>query len=103
MRSEPTDAERRLWERLRRDAFGVKFKRQYAIGGYITDFCCPRHKLIIELDGGQHAEQAEYDNERTAKLQSFGYRIIRFWNSEISENIEGVLETIYNELNKPSP
>jgi len=61
--------------------------------------------LIIERgqDGGQHLEQALYDIERTAKLEKFGYRVLRFWNSEIAENIEGVLEAIYTELNKPSP
>jgi very-short-patch-repair endonuclease len=73
------------------------------VKGYIADFCCPEKKLIIELDGGQHLEQREYDDQRTTHLASFGYKVLRFWNGEISENLDGVLEAIYAELNKPSP
>ena len=60
-------------------------------------------KVVVELNGGQHLEQEHYDSERTAKLESFGYRVVRFWNTEISENLDGVLEAIFNILNKPSP
>ncbi len=104
LRREQTPFEAKLWRRLRGRQFGeFKFRRQFPVKGYIADLCCPEKKLIVELDGGQHLEQAPYDNERTAKLEDSGYRVIRFWNTEIAENIDGILEAIYTELNKPSP
>ncbi|MGH7840494.1 MAG: endonuclease domain-containing protein [Candidatus Binataceae bacterium] len=104
LRREQTSVEAKLWRKLRGRRFaGFKFRRQHPIEGYIADFCCSEKRLIIELDGGQHVEQAQYDNERTAGLQSFGYRVMRFWNGEISENLDGVIEAIYAELNRPSP
>ena len=81
-----TPAERKLWSRIRNDQLGVTFRRQHAIGKYITDFCAPRKKLIIELDGSQHLEQEEYDEGRTKYLESLGYRVIRFWNKEVMNN-----------------
>src|SRR5260370_12415788 len=84
MRSEPTDAERKLWEKLRRGGLGVKFKRQYALCGYIVDFCCPQQRLIVELDGGQHAESVAYDEQRTQILGNEGFRVLRFWNNDVS-------------------
>lgn len=81
---------------MRKD--GVRFRRQHAIGMYIADFCAPRRKLIIELDGSQHLEQEEYDKERTNFLESQGYKVIRFWNKDVMNNIEGVILSIENEL-----
>ncbi len=103
MRSEATDAERKLWAHLRRNSLGVKFKRQYAVHGYIVDFCCPQRKLIIELDGGQHAERVAYDQNRTEVLIKEGFRVLRFWNNDVLQNIEGVLESIMQALQTPSP
>ena len=94
LRKESTPAERKLWSYLRNDQQGVTFRRQHAIGHYITDFCAPRKKLIIELDGSQHLEQAEHDEERTAHLQSQGYKVIRFWNNDVMNNMDGVMQVI---------
>ncbi|MEW6029539.1 MAG: endonuclease domain-containing protein [Chloroflexota bacterium] len=99
LRKETTPAEKKLWACLRpmrKD--GVRFRRQHAIGMYIADFCAPRRKLIIELDGSQHLEQEEYDKERTNFLESQGYKVIRFWNKDVMNNIEGVILSIENEL-----
>jgi very-short-patch-repair endonuclease len=74
----------------------IHFRRQHAIGPYIVDFCAPRQKLIIELDGGQHLEQQEYDAERTIYLEAKGYKVLRFWNNEVIENLDGVLQVIQN-------
>src|SRR5512140_907244 len=82
LRKEPTPAETRLWSYLRKDQLGITFRRQHAIGPYIADFCAPSKKLIIELDGSQHLDQAESDAERTDFLASKGYRVLRFWNSD---------------------
>ena len=73
---------------------GMKFRRQHAIGNYIVDFCAIKQKLIIELDGSQHLEQEEYDHERTAYLESQGYKVIRFWNNDVMNDIHGVLRVI---------
>jgi very-short-patch-repair endonuclease len=90
-----TEAESKLWVFLRAHrADGVHFRRQHAIGPYITDFCAPRQKLIIELDGSQHIDQEEYDTERTAYLERYGYRVLRFWNSDVMNNINGVMGII---------
>lgn len=90
-----TDAEALLWCRLRnRQLFGHKFRRQQPIGKYIADFYCPEAKLIIELDGHEHANQIEYDAERSTWLQALGYAVIRFWNGDVLRNLSGVLEEI---------
>jgi len=94
LRRQLTPAERKLWAVLRGDALGVSFRRQHAIGAYIADFCCVKKKLVIEVDGGQHLEQAEYDAERTKFLEAQGYRVIRFWNNEVMNDIEGVIRAI---------
>jgi len=94
LRKELTPAERKLWAYLRGDNLGVNFRRQHAIGNYITDFCSPKAKLIIELDGSQHLEQEEYDVERTKYLESQGYKVIRFWNNQITNEIENVILAI---------
>jgi very-short-patch-repair endonuclease len=104
LRRSQTDAERKLWDHLRnRQLGGVKFRRQYFIAPFIADFCCPEKWLIIELDGGQHAERVEADQRRTVRLESQGYRVMRFWNHEVLENIEGVLERIGTILSDPHP
>jgi len=89
---------RKLWARLRNDQLGVTFRRQHAIGNYILDFCSPKVKLIIELDGSQHLEQEEYDQERTKYLESLGYKVIRFWNNDVVNNIDGVILTIIHAM-----
>ena len=94
LRKDPTTAERKLWSRIRDDQLGVTFRRQYAVGNYIPDFCSPKAKLIIELDGSQHLEQEEYDDERTKYLESLGYTVIRFWNNDVMNNIDGVILAI---------
>ncbi len=99
MRKEQTPAEAKLWAYLRAhraDAFG--FRRQHAIGPYITDFCAPQLKLVIEVDGSQHFDQQEYDAERTAFFEAQGYTILRFTNGEVMNNIEGVLGAISGEI-----
>jgi very-short-patch-repair endonuclease len=94
-----TPAERKLWGYLRAHRLGgVGFRRQHAIGNYITDFCAPGKMLIIELDGSQHLEQEEYDAERTAFLESKGYRVMRFYNNDVMKNIEKVLEVILENI-----
>jgi very-short-patch-repair endonuclease len=90
-----TPAETRLWARLRSHRMkGIHFRNQHSVGTYVVDFCSPRRRLIIELDGTQHLEQEEYDFERTSFLESKGYRVIRFWNSDVIKDIEGVLRAI---------
>ena len=94
LRKESTPAERKLWAYLRGDKLGVKFRRQHAIGKYIPDFICIEMKLIIELDGSQHLQQEEYDEERTKYLNSLGYKVIRCWNQDVMKNIKGVILAI---------
>ncbi|HMM55474.1 MAG TPA: endonuclease domain-containing protein [Candidatus Desulfobacillus sp.] len=105
LRSNQTDAEQKLWYHLRAHRFmDLKFKRQKPLGRYIVDFVCVERKLIIELDGGQHAEQAAYDTERDDWLRSEGYAVLRFWNNEVMLEMEGVLERIRLALESlPSP
>ena len=94
-----TPAEAKLWSHLRAHRMGdVHFRSQHAIGNYIVDFVAPRKKLIIELDGSQHLEQEEYDAERTAFLQSKGYRVLRFWNNDVMNDIDSVLTVIWDAL-----
>lgn len=104
LRQAQTDAEGRLWSKLReRRLQGAKFRRQHPVGRYIVDFCCPERGLVIELDGSQHAEQAEADNERSAFLAAQGYRVLRFWDSEVLVETDGVLEAIRRALVDPHP
>ena len=100
LRKESTPAEQKLWSRIRNDQLGITFRRQHAIGNYIVDFCAPRRKLIIELDGSQHLEQKEYDEKRTRYLESRGYRVLRFWNNDVLNKIDDVLKVIWNILGK---
>jgi very-short-patch-repair endonuclease len=90
-----TDAERSLWYHLRAGRFqGWKFRRQVPIGQYVVDFLCEEARLIVEVDGGQHAERIERDLARTQWLGEQGYEVIRFWNNDVLANIEGVLATL---------
>lgn len=103
LRSNQTDAEQRLWYHLRAHRFmDLKFKRQKPIGHYIVDFVCLEHRLIVELDGGQHAEQVTYDQKRDAWLRSQGYTVLRFWNNDVMQQLDAVLEQIRCALS-PSP
>lgn len=95
LRRHGTDAEKVLWDRLRnRQLEGRKFRRQQVMGIYIADFLCLDPKLVIELDGGQHAERTEQDAQRTRYLQRLGYQVLRFWNHEVLREPEVVLEAI---------
>lgn len=94
LRKELTPAEHKLWSKIRNDQLGVNFRRQHAIGKYIPDFCSPKAKLIIELDGSQHLDQFEYDQERTKYFEAMGYKVIRFWNNEVIKDIDQVIHAI---------
>jgi very-short-patch-repair endonuclease len=95
LRANPTDAERKLWTVLRnRQTAGCRFRRQAPIGRYIVDFVCFERGLVVEVDGGQHAIEAERDDVRSAWLESQGYRVLRFWNNEVLENADGVAAAI---------
>jgi very-short-patch-repair endonuclease len=99
LRTNATDAETKLWFAVRdRRLAGFKSVRQKALGPYVVDFVCRDRMLIVEVDGGQHAESAR-DRVRDAYLGSEGYRVLRFWNSDVLRNINGVLETILASLN----
>ncbi len=99
LRTSQTDAENVLWYHFRNRHFqGFKFRRQHILCGYIVDFVCLEKRLIIELDGGQHIEQKEHDAIRTRILEADRFRLLRFWNHEVFNNINGVMEMIYNAL-----
>ena len=88
-----------MWSRLRnRQLCGFKFRRQMPIQGYFADFACIEAKLIVELDGGQHADQAAYDAKRTEMIEFAGYRVLRFWNSSVIGELDEVLDVIAREL-----
>ena len=103
LRRDSTDVERRLWCALRESGLPWKFRRQHPIGRHIADFACPARKLVIELDGGQHAQQHAADAARSAVIEAHGYRVIRFWNNDVSENLDGVLQRIRAALESPPP
>jgi very-short-patch-repair endonuclease len=99
LRRSQTDAERRLWAHLRaRQLHGAKFRRQQPIGIYIVDFCCPEHRLIVELDGGQHALTVAADQARTEYLERHGYRVLRFWDNDVLTHLHMVVERILQEI-----
>ena len=99
LRTEQTDAESLLWTRLRdKQIEGRKFRRQQPIGPYVADFACMSHKLVIELDGGGHAQRKARDHERDEYLRRRGYSVLRFWNTEVFENLSGVLEKVREAL-----
>lgn len=107
LRKNHTPQEKKLWNILRNHQFyGLKFRRQYPIGKYIADFVCKEEKIIIEVDGGQHNFEKNIlnDNERTQYLESKGYKVIRFWNNDIDENLEGVFSKLKEIIiDEPSP
>jgi len=102
LRRDATNPERLLWYALQQNRFPWKFRRQHPIGRRIADFACPARKLVVELDGGHHADSAE-DELRSLELAQRGYRVIRFWNRDVIENLEGVVETIRRALDVLPP
>jgi len=104
LRKNQTDAERKLWRRLRaRELCGFKFRRQYPIAPYIVDFICVEKRLIVEIDGGQHATMSEADGVRTRFLNDRGYRVLRFWDNEALLDTDVVLAAILEALNNSHP
>jgi len=104
LRKRSTDAEKLLWSDLRAGRCeGMKFRRQHPVGQYIVDFVCLERKLIIELDGGQHAlpDEARKDRQRDAWLEKEGYTVVRFWDNEVLMNRNGILDAIRERLNRP--
>ena len=104
LRSNMTDAERLIWSKIRRKQIGdLQFYRQKNIGHYIVDFYCPKGKLIVEIDGGQHYESdgMKKDRERDRYLQMLGFAVLRFSDIEVLKNIDGVVERIYEHLKSP--
>lgn len=107
LRINVTEAEKILWSKMRGDQLGFSFRRQHPIPPYIVDFACIAARLVVEADGGQHNAAGEHD-ARDAYLQKRGWRVIRFWNNDIHDNIDGVMETIAEALTvapppRPSP
>ena len=102
LRNNPTDAEKYLWYMLRRKNLGVKFRRQSIVGRYVVDFVNLEKKLIIEVDGGQHA-QSSTDEIRDQWFKEQGFDVIRFWNHDVLKNREGVLEKILQRIEIPLP
>jgi len=98
LRHDATEVEKRLWRALREANPEYHFRRQHPIGAYVVDFACPTRKLVIELDGGQHVAQHQIDAVRTAELARRGYRVIRFWNGDVVNNLGGVVLSIRREL-----
>ena len=104
LRESQTDVEGKLWSRLRdRQVHGVKFRRQHPIGPFIVDFCCFEKGLVVELDGGHHAERNAADKRRTGFLERHGYRVLRFWDNDVLDNFDGVLERISEAVESPHP
>src|SRR5258708_35746770 len=102
LRSNPTEAERKLWAKLReRQLQGLRFRRQHPIPPFVADFACVEAKLIVEVDGGQHAE-SRADARRTTYVNEQGWRVLRFWNNEVLENMDGVLQRIVAVCPHPS-
>jgi very-short-patch-repair endonuclease len=105
LRNNATDAERKLWQELRLlKTEGVRFRRQVPIGKHIADFACHRFKLVVELDGGQHGSESGIaaDALRTSDLAEYGFHVLRFWNSDVFEGLEGVVDRIRHEVHLPT-
>jgi very-short-patch-repair endonuclease len=104
LRRDQTDAEQTLWARLRdRQLCGAKFRRQHPVGPFVADFCCTQRRLVVELDGGQHAVEVAADEKRSRFLETQGYRVLRFWNHDVLTNTDAVLERIAEVLIDPHP
>ena len=93
-----TPEEKLLWDKLRNNRLGYKFRRQHSIENFIADFFCPAKRLIVELDGSQHLDNKEYDRERTEYFESLGIKVIRFWNKDVRDNLDDVVSKIEKEL-----
>lgn len=102
LRQEATRAERRVWSFLRQRPGGLKFRRQHPIGPYVADFACPESRLVIELDGASHLEAgaAEHDARRAAWLEKQGWRVVRFWNPQSFEEVDGIVSAIVDEAQR---
>ncbi len=105
LRKNPTEAERARWREIRgKQIQNYKFRRQHIHENFILDFVCIEAKLIIEVDGGQHADHHEHDQKRTAQLEQAGFTVLRFWNNEVLQEMESVKQVIFLALEKdPSP
>ena len=107
LRKSLTDAERKLWQRLRGAQLGVKFRRQHPFENYVLDFICIERRLVIEVDGSQHAEEQEHDEKRSKRLHQAGFTVLRFWNNEVLIETDAVVQAIWDVLNpslpQPSP
>jgi very-short-patch-repair endonuclease len=104
LRTEQTATEQLLWSKLRRRQIGGhKFRRQQVLGPYIVDFVCMEKKVVIELDGGQHSEQLQYDQRRTGWLEQQGFLVLRFWDNQVFKEMEAVLRVIEATLESPPP
>ena len=106
LRRDATEVEKRLWHLLRSRQIGAKFRRQEPLEGYVVDFVSFEHRLVIEIDGGQHADTSDYEERRTRCIEANGFRMLRFWNNEVMENEVGVFERIMTALRAaptPSP
>ena len=108
LRKNPTESEQALWKHLRmRQLGGYKFRRQQPIGPYIVDFVSFEKRVIIEVDGGQHSQQVEYDSKKTVWLEDQGYRVLRFWNNQVLKEIEAVKaiisKVLEDDVNTPHP
>lgn len=101
LRNNPTEAKQALWRALKERTLGFEFRRQYPVGPYFADIVCKNLKIIIEIDGGQHDASSSAERQRTAHLESKGYRVLRFWNNDVLGNIEGVMTEILKALNTP--
>lgn len=101
LRNAMTEAEQRMWQHLRvRQIEGFRFRRQVPLHGYIVDFLCPQARLVVEIDGGQHALQSGYDAQRTAALERHGYRVVRYWNHEVLQHAEDVIADLHRHLTR---
>lgn len=101
LRNNSTNAERRLWQKLkRRQIAGVKFRRQQPINPYVVDFVCLERRVIVEVDGGQHSEQLHHDDQRSQWLEARGYRVLRFWNNDVLANTEVVAQAVFGAVEK---
>ena len=104
LRKRPTEAEQLLWNKLRQQQLeGFKFRRQQPIDNYIVDFVCFEKRIIVEVDGGQHATRSKDDTARDTYLRQQGFQVLRFWNNEVLQNINGVLEVVKERCLSPAP
>jgi very-short-patch-repair endonuclease len=104
LREQRTEAEHRLWQRLRGHRLaGMKFRRQHPVGPYFVDFYCAEARLVVEVDGSQHMDAVRYDERRTLAIQAAGLRVLRFWNDDVLARTDAVLEAIAAALGSPHP